>query len=229
MIPIYTIVNDAQRPLLDEFLRPSVSRACGSNSLTVFDAPSATGDYMGKGYLDVIKAKVRTILETLGGEDREVVIWTDVDIVFLGGATVSTAIDELGEGCIAFQQDLYGIPHVNGGFFVARRCREARATYERILAALHDPANCFHEQEHLNHLVDAGLRLQRLSPKFLANSYLRSAKREMTALPAGTLLFHANLYCTVPDKQAALRYYTAPRRGTGRVWPIRYRRPSAIN
>ena len=202
---VNVIINDAQRPIFERYFKPTLPAASPSAKLNVFEAPVADGNFMGKGYLDVVRRRLELVMESISGDTGEPVIWSDVDMLFfdVGEDVCEAAVRELGDSPYIFQHETPKIPRgINSGFFVVRKCAEARELFGDVLARVMKPYNNKFCQYHFNTIAEAGANIPLLSSRFLANTF--RVDQRWSKLPPDTLLFHGNFTFTPQEKVALL-------------------------
>lgn len=196
---VNVVINDAQREIFARFFAPSLS-AASTAKLNVFEAPGADGRFMGSGYLSVLIHRMELVVELLAEDTGDLMVWSDIDILFFkkSGDFCEVAAAELGDRPFAFHRESsVNVKEVNSGFFIVRKCKEAKDVFEDVLNRIKRPYNNKFCQFHFNAMIEAGLEVPCLSPRFLTNSYRMQAG--WTVLPQDTLLFHGN--CTFTPQQ----------------------------
>lgn len=185
---IYSCFTPSHKELFDNYFAeslPSTLENC-PNFLDI----QGRGDFLSVEFLEAIKRKMRLIIDSIEDNRGSVIIWSDVDIVFLRDPTSSLqdmfAKDQ--DLDIAFQREHKTGKDVNAGF-VAMRCNErVQASYERIVDVMNANPQ-WNEQAAMNHLLSGDWRVNwdYLPLTFYARSHGWPPPRNL-------ILYHAN--CT---------------------------------
>jgi hypothetical protein len=117
------------------------------------------GDFLSPEFLECIRRKIDLILRSLRENEGEVILWSDVDIIFLRGsaADLKNELIESGKD-VLFQREGKNVPDVNTGFIVCRANSAVYQFFEQIRDGLlaHPEKN---EQRVANELLQTGTTL----------------------------------------------------------------------
>ncbi len=162
-----------------------------------------SGTFMSSDFLEVIRWKIRQVLQSL--DTNEVQVWSDVDIVFNSSHT--RIVHELqgmvagGKPPLAFQQEHAGNHRlINAGFVIIRPCPEVRNFY-RIVDKLLSLSPNKHDQDIINDIFLGGEYLHSLYATLPPNLYAAESNR---GLAPGSRIYHANCTGRVEDKYQLL-------------------------
>lgn len=91
------------------------------------------GDFLSPEFLECIRRKMDLVIRSLEENPGDVLLWSDVDIIFLGGraADLGSEIDRSGKD-ILYQSEGKNTSEVNTGFIVCRSTPETIAFFARI-------------------------------------------------------------------------------------------------
>jgi len=188
---IYSIYTDEMLPIKDIFLNSIKDEDWDVNVIYMGTAGEGGGDFATKGFKQLMKEKVRTIIKTIDDNMGDVIVWSDLDIQFFDKCSplIEKAID--GKDIVFQAEHSPQKSEVNVGFSVIRCSQKTRALYEQIektdLTALP-----IAEQTAMNNLLrdnSIGVKWGLLPAEFWAMSHLMSCG---TNPPANIVLHHAN-------------------------------------
>lgn len=135
MIQLYCCYTEAHKVLFDDYFVPSLP-----NNIIVrahrLDL-DGSGDFLSTEFLDTIKRKVRLIRESLERHRGEVIIWSDIDIIFF--KSVESEVRELLDAKnldAVFQAEGFHTSDVNSGFFAIRCNQRAIDFFNAVLARM---------------------------------------------------------------------------------------------
>lgn len=155
---------------------------------------AGAGDFLSAEFLECIARKVDLILESLRQHSGELIVWSDIDIVFL--KPVVSELERLLEASgkeILFQREGKKVADVNSGFFVCRCGPRLVSFFEEVRAGLlANPRT--NEQYVINDLLRGGCALDF---GYLPFSYY--ARTHGWPPPRDLALYHAN---ETPGKDA---------------------------
>ena len=150
------------------------------------------GDFVGEGYLECLRLKIRLVVESLlaAGGNNEILVWSDVDILFLRSDVAEDLRRRMEESGVdvLFQRDGKSGRGVNGGFYGCRANARSLAFFRAVLAQLELRRDIL-DQTAINELLCAQqpmLRWDLLPFAYYARSQGWPPPREL-------MLYHANV------------------------------------
>lgn len=222
---IFCCYTPAHEVLFRDYFCPSLPAGVDlvSTGLTI----SGNGDYLSPEFLQCIRRKVDLIRESIDRHAGEIIVWSDVDIIFL--ADVLQPIKRLADGSeeVWFQRESPRLGDVNTGFIVIRCGPQASGFFQRVAGALEERPD-WNEQRVVNDLISNGdpVKWAYLPPSFYART-------NGWPPPSDAVLYHAN-YTKGPNgvgqklaqfqEVQLLRRWGAP----ARAWSILRRVPGLI-
>lgn len=172
--------------LFENYFRPSLPEEV---ELTATLLPgTGPGDFLSAEFLQCISRKLDLILASLRENEGQLIVWTDIDIVFCRPVVreLERLLAESGKE-ILFQREGKTVPEINTGFFVCRCSERVAAFFEAVREAmLADPA--VNEQIAANNLLWQGGCA--IDFGYLPLAYY--ARTHGWPPPADAALYHAN-------------------------------------
>jgi hypothetical protein len=94
---------------------------------------SGAGDFLSAEFIQCIHRKVELVIGSLGDYSEEIIVWSDIDVVFLRPVVeeLEKALLESGKD-ILFQREGSRVADVNSGFFVCRATPRLIVFFERV-------------------------------------------------------------------------------------------------
>lgn len=183
---IYSCYTPSHKELFDNYFVGSLPSTL--DSIPYFLDIQGRGDFLSVDFLEAIRRKMRLVIDSVEENLGSVIIWSDVDIVFMRDPTPSIqdifANDQAVE--IAFQREGKKTKDVNAGF-IAMRCTErVKAFYEQVIDQMVANPH-WNEQAAINHLLsgDCPVTWDYLPGTFYARSHGWPPPRNL-------VLYHAN-------------------------------------
>jgi len=129
---VYCCYTPAHEVLYRDYFRPSLASPCEVVPRRL-EIPGA-GDFLSAEFLRCIREKMRLIRESVAANASSVIIWSDVDIVFLGDVLggILPQFEKDPQLCLLLQHEAKRLPDVNTGFIAMRCCSETDAFFERV-------------------------------------------------------------------------------------------------
>ncbi len=222
---IFCCYTPAHEVLFREYFCPSVPAGVDvvSTKLTI----SGKGDYLSLEFLQCIRRKVALIRGSIDCHAGEIIVWSDVDIVFL--ADVVRPIQHLSAASeeVWFQRESPRLADVNTGFVVIRCGPQSSRFFERVAIELEQNPD-WNEQRVVNNLLLTGdpVKWAYLPPSFYART-------NGWPPPKDAVLYHANYtkgHDGIGQKLAQLREVQFLGRwgAPARAWSILRRVPGLI-
>lgn len=182
---IFCCYTKAHEVLLRDFFAPTLPAGFETHS-TLLDG-AGPGDFLDADFIACIHRKVELIIASLRATPGEVLVWSDVDIVFydLTPAGLERELMESGKD-ILFQREGTKTPLINTGFFVCRANERLIAFFEAVLDGLRADRKS-NEQYVVNNLLQGGwdLKWGRLPVSYYARTHGWPPSRDL-------VLYHAN-------------------------------------
>ena len=186
-LQLFYCYSRSHHPLLDRYFLPSLPSSFEPRGF--FCPVEGTGDFYAPDFLECVTFKVRQILRTLEENAGELIVWSDIDILFFADPVPGlTQALSSGQTDLVFQREGHVVPDVNTGFFAGRATPEARRFFERMLARMGCPP-AINDQAAANELLfrDAGAGV---SWDYLPWPYY--ARTHGWPPPRNAILYHAN-------------------------------------
>ncbi|XHR28073.1 MAG: putative nucleotide-diphospho-sugar transferase [Chthoniobacteraceae bacterium] len=205
--------TEGHRLLFEEYFRPSLPKEVELRS-TLLPGPGA-GDFLSAEFLECISRKVKLVITSLREHSGELLVWTDIDILFFRPvvAELEQLLAQSGKK-ILFQREGKRVAHVNTGFFVCRASEELAVFFERVLALLKSNPR-INEQAAVNQLLEEGCGLDF---GYLPFSYY--ARTHGWPPPEDLALYHANATPGKNGQRKKIRQFKEI------AWVRRYGRPA---
>lgn len=190
MMELHYTINPAMETLEMEYFLPSLPK--GFDPIRHVAEITSSGNFMQDGYLEILTARTEGICAEIERRcDDSVMIWSDVDIVFLND-DVPAYLNRVASGFdLLFQRDLPPDSHdaCNFGFQVIRR-NDANLRFYRQLLEIQRVTTDLHDQ-------DLGNRLLHMfgSPRW-GHLPLSFACESNGGMRDGSVMYHANLTYT---------------------------------
>lgn len=224
---IHCCYTPAHEPLFRRYFQPSLPRAF---SLEAYPLEIAgAGDFLSVEFLRCIREKMALVRQSISANAGEVIVWSDVDVVFQGNpvALIEAAFARDAGLEFLFQREAKRLPDVNTGFF-ALRCDERTAAFFEQLARRLEAEPARNEQAVANDmLVRDGdpIRWDYLPWAFYARTHGWPPPRD-------AVLYHAN-YTKGADgvgqKMAQFEEFARiSRGGPARLWSCARRFPGKL-
>jgi len=182
---VFCCFTPAHEILFSGYFQPSLPSDFQVEA-TLVDMQGA-GDFYSKEFLECIRRKIDLVIRSIEDNDGQIILWSDVDIVFLGGsaADLEAAYNASGKE-ILFQAEGPQTSEVNTGFIVTRASAAIadffRNVRDRLLA---DPGK--NEQAVVNDILREG---SPVSWGTLPLEYY--ARTHGWPAPANIRIYHAN-------------------------------------
>ena len=185
----------------------------------VLDRLQSSGVFATAGYLECLQQKVRLVTASLREHSGELVVWSDVDIVFFDPATP----DDLrrlmeSSGCdLLFMREGRTGATVNGGFYVCRANERTVAFFEGVSLYLTAHPTLL-DQDAINHTLpgsESRLRWGHLPSGYYARTHGWPPPRRLTC-------YHANETTGADNLQQKIRQFADLR------WIRRYGWPAVL-
>jgi hypothetical protein len=188
---IHCCITPAHQNLLEDFFCPSLPSGF---DLQVHGLDLAgAGDFLSKEYMECLRQKVSLIRQSLEEADSDIIVWADVDIVFLcknGNTYLKEWNELLVVNELLYQRECHHLPGVNGGFFICRPTNAVKK-YWALIEGLVANRGDWHDQHAANHLLlKAGVTDLDLKWDYLSWDYY--ARTHGWPPPSTTVLYHAN-------------------------------------
>ena len=128
---LFCCFTPAHRLLFDRYFQPSLPAAFELHATNIEVA--GRGDYYSSEFLECIRRKMALVVESVAANPGELIVWTDIDIVFL-----ENPLEELRRIAAASPADLFlqregrRIESVNTGFMLIRCTPEALAFFQEL-------------------------------------------------------------------------------------------------
>lgn len=155
---IFSCYTRAHEALLQNYFAPSLPSDFQLHA-TLLEG-SGRGDFLSIEFIECIHRKIDLILASLQTYSDEVLVWSDVDIVFFrcSASYVASLLAESGKD-ILFQREGKATADVNAGFFVCRANQCVIAFFEKVRTGLLGDRTK-NEQYVVNELSRAGAGVQ---------------------------------------------------------------------
>jgi len=188
IIKLYCCYTKAHETLLRDYFLPSIPADVKVTAIPL--DIDGDGDFLSPEFLECINRKISLIRDSLEQEENSIIIWADIDIIFLRDFAREVVRFMNTEGLdIAFQKEGFGelAGEVNAGFIVMRTNDKVRNFYRRIEEELktHPEKN---EQPVINEVLQSGYDIawKMLPIKFAARSQCWPPADDI-------VLYHANV------------------------------------
>jgi hypothetical protein len=204
---IHFACNDKHFDMFCTYCKPSIPLGLTpvEHRLTIKSA----GEYMKHGYMKIICAKMRLIIDSLKSSDsNEPVIWCDSDVIFNTRYKRSflkqiTLELEKSNKSILYQRENRQFPDmINGGFFIAQRNDFSISFYSHILQLCLN-SNDKHDQDFINEYITQNSIEAKNHIGTLPLTYASASNGGFRILNR-CQLFHCNCTPTVADKMKML-------------------------
>ncbi len=184
---LHCCYTDSHQELFERWLKPSLPTGFQLHAVYL-DQLHTSGDFGEHGYVDCLRRKIQLVVDSLVAAPGEIVVWSDVDILFLDPAAPQDLSGRMEEaGCdVLFQRDVKRHRVANGGFYVCRSNARSLAFFRAVLATLQDHPD-MHDQLAINGLLNGGSDLRW---DFLPSSYY--VRTHGWPPPRRLVLYHAN-------------------------------------
>lgn len=187
---LYAVYTDGAAILKDEWFLKSLQDNWKLHILQIGKPGEKYGNFSTLEFKNIIKEKVKLILNSIKDNLGDVIIWSDLDIQFFGKCS-DIINDSMGENDIVFQSERDDIREVNVGF-MAIRCNQKtlkfwRSVFERINSAEWNQPDV-NDQSIINDMLRKGsseIKYNVFSNRFWAKSHPGEP-------PQDILLHHAN-------------------------------------
>lgn len=182
---VYCLISPSHKELYDAFFRPSVSKEfeivpIDSNTL-------GEGDFLSDSFKECILQKLHAICSSIKRNWGEIIVWSDVDIIFLEltPTHIISAMDPDIDYCA--QQLVRGHNEVCGGFYAIRCNPQTLALFERVIEITQSITKG-NEQDALNLALSKDM-VNGIKWKLFDDSYY--ARTHGIRLPQPILIYHA--------------------------------------
>jgi len=182
---LFCCYTPAHQRLFEEFFKPSLDPEFELHS-TLLDI-GGSGDFLSPEFIRCILKKIDLVLESLAANEGEIIVWSDIDILFLKPAVAELQKSiNLSAKDILFQREGPSASDINSGFFVCRAGRSVIDLFEKA-----------REEMRLHPGLNEQYAINRILPGFKALNwgYLPLAFYARThGWPPGSdiILYHAN-------------------------------------
>lgn len=199
LVTYYTSTHEI---LFRDFLNPSIPE--GFNVLKMKgDQISEDGSYFSHGFGETTRKKMEFLLSELeNSEDEEIVLFSDVDIIFISDP--SEYLMSYSRFDAVFQNNYDGL---NTGFFLLKNKEEVRNMLRDVLENCHKYQD---DQIALNDIIkNHSLKIGVFDDRILSPGALNKGKcwsGEALDIPNETLVFHACWCVGVENKISLLKY-----------------------
>jgi hypothetical protein len=152
------------------------------------------GDFHSDSYMDAIRAKMDLILDSIQENLDSVIVWSDVDIVFVRNPVpvIQEIFDIDGSLDILFQRENTHSHEVNAGF-LAMRCSDILTAFYKLIAFELGRNRHADEQMVINHVLNGNCSVKW---SLLPTSFY--AKTHGWPPPDDLIIYHAN-YTHAPE------------------------------
>ena len=118
-----------------DYFKPSLP--CGIELMPTLLPVSGAGDFLSSEFLECIARKVDLIMKSLRNHSGEIIVWSDIDIIFFKPVVpeLQRLLEESGKE-ILVQREGKNVADVNSGFFVCKSSPRLIAFFEKVRAAL---------------------------------------------------------------------------------------------
>ena len=183
---IYSCYTPSHEPLYRDYFAPSLPASLES---VVYPMDiEGSGDFLTQRYLQCLRAKAEEIEASIRENDGQIIIWSDVDILFIRdpAPVIESLFHEDPRLDLAFQAEHRRGRFINGGF-VAMRCSDRLAAFYRQVPPTMDQIPNWHDQDAIFYLLprQSAIRWKTLPRTFAARSHGWPPPRNM-------ILYHAN-------------------------------------
>lgn len=186
---IFTCITPAFEKLFNDHFVPSLTPNLELINHTI--NLQGQGDYLSEEWLECINHKVHLILRSIQANPGEIIIWSDVDIIFF--ADPEPEIQKIFQDpriSIAMQHESKHNPYINGGFLVIRSNKESEAFYQKLLELLPKFFPEEHEQDVMNKMLHSPEYKFDIGWAHLPWSF--SARSHGWPPPRNLTMYHAN-------------------------------------
>ena len=194
---IYASFSDSHLGMLTEFFLPSIPIGFDLHLRKIKQIGS--GVYMSSGWADSTREKAKYWVDAANSNHNEIFLCSDVDVVFLPGASTRIFIELLGDCDIAFQDNTDGLC---SGFFVARGTKRVLNFFLQIvhlIGSADASGNTVSDQEAARMLKSL------VRYKIISRNLVFTIGNDKASLPEGALVYHANWIVGADNKHSALK------------------------
>lgn len=185
-VKVFCCYTPAHEVLLREYFEPSLP---DDFELVAHAVPTpGAGDFLSPEFLECIRRKIDLVIASLKDHPGEVILWSDVDIIFLRGSAHELLEELVSSGKdILFQTEGKLTKEVNTGFIVCRCGPSTIRFFEAIRDQLLSQPDK-NEQWVANHLLQKGI--ENLEWGYLPMDYY--ARTHGWPPPKSIRIYHAN-------------------------------------
>jgi len=185
VVKVFCCYTPAHEVLFRDYFRKSLPAGFDLRATSL--AIEGSGDFRSPEYLNCLERKLELIVASIRENPGEILVWSDVDILFLqpAAALLAELLETSGQE-ILFQREGPKVSHVNPGFVALRATPRVADFYGRVLAALRAGSQK-NDQFIINPMLSA--------EKDLAWGYLPMtfyARTHGWPPPADIVIYHAN-------------------------------------
>lgn len=182
---IFCCYTQGHEVLYRDYFKPSLPK--GTELRATRLSIAGAGDFLSAEFLECITRKVGLILESLRNYPGKIIVWSDIDIIFIQSVVpeLERLLEESGKD-ILFQREGKKTADVNTGFFVCRCGPRLVAFFEQVRATLLANPR-INEQAAINGLLRNGAPIDF---GYLPFSYY--ARTHGWPPPRDLALYHAN-------------------------------------
>ena len=134
---IYSCYTSSHERLFQEYFLPTLPPGFELQTI-VLDRLQSSGAFRSPGYLECLQEKIRLVTDSLQKHPGELLVWSDVDIVFLDARAAEDLhrlMEASGQDLLFMREGRTG-PTVNGGFYVCRANERTVAFFQGVSAHL---------------------------------------------------------------------------------------------
>ena len=191
-LKIYACYTPSHGEIFRDYFAATLPDSLALHSTTI--AARDSSDFGTAGFLQAVTDKVELIIASVDDNSGSVIIWSDVDIVFLSDPAeeIRQIIAKSQEADLWFQRETRKPENdVNVGFIVMRCTEKVRSFWSSVLELMKENPQ-WNDQAAVNHLLQGkcGVAWDYLPGEFYARSHGWPPKGKIT-------LYHAN--CTMGD------------------------------
>ena len=208
---IHFALNDKHYNMFNAYCKPSIP-----HGFTIVEHKldiKSSGEYMKNGYIEIIREKMRLIINSLNSLDSpDPIIWADADIVFSGknkNNFIKLILLELEKSnkSILYQKEHLDSNIINGGFFIAKKNDFTKKLYSYILQSCLSNDDK-HDQDYINEFIVKNCDEAKEHIGTLPRVYASASNRGFQILTK-CQLFHCNCTATVNDKIKMMKRVSA--------------------
>ena len=212
---MYCCYTTSHERLFAEYFLPSLPPGFELETV-VLDRLQSSGEFASAGYLECLQEKIRLVTDSLRQHPGELIVWSDVDIVFFDPATADDLrqrMESSGSDGLFMREGKTG-PTVNGGFYVLRANGRTVAFFEGVSAYLAAHPTQLDQDAINNTLPEDGssLRWGHLPPGYYARTHGWPPPRQLVC-------YHANETTGADNLQQKIRQFADLRWIRRYGWP----------